>query len=81
METIFASFNPYWWIVTLNPSKYQSLAFSMINTQQPVVYFGHVGEPIENVNEHCQLGLNFTSNATWNLPFNSISFKFVQDYT
>ena len=63
------------WAVTFNPSKTETLTFTRRNVIHPYIFFGTDGEEIKEVDQHCHLGLNFQSNATWKEHINIIYNK------
>ena len=55
------------WLVDFNPKKTINLNFTRKNINHPIIKFGGNGPEVNITNCHVHLGLNFQSDARWNL--------------
>ena len=55
--------------------KQKNIVFSRRDSQHPPVYFGINGDEIDEVDNHCHLGITFQSTATWKKHIDGIYKK------
>jgi hypothetical protein len=63
------------WAVQFNPQKTKNIVFSRRDREHPPVYFGLNGDEIDEIDNHCHLGITFQSSATWKKHIDDIYKK------
>ena len=63
------------WAVQFNPQKTKNIVFSRRGREHLPVYVGLNGDEIDEIDNHCHLGITFQSSATWKKPIDDIYKK------